>query len=659
MSRRLGVVEWFEVGEHERAERVCVGLRALGVERVRTGVSWADWHRPGGPAWYAWLLPRLAKDFELLPCLHHTPPSLGVVPTVQSPPRRPRDYADFLDQFLDRYGDLIDTVELWNEPNNLNDWDWTLDPDWNVFCEMIGDAAHWARQRGKRTVLGGMCPLDANWLGLLGQRGLFDVLDAVGIHAFPGSWTTVWRGWPDAAMTVREVLDRHGSSAELWVTEAGFSTWRSDEVGQLRALLDALDAPVDRLYWYAAEDLDDARTACDGFHVDERHYRFGLSDSSGRPKLAARALVAGGIETAVALAAVAAPIRGRRRSPVTVVTGGAGFVGTNLTLELLRRGERVRIVDNLSRAGVAENMHALRALRSDRLELAPIDVRDRIALREAVHGATSVFHLAAQVAVTTAVEDPSADFDVNLGGTITLLEELRRLQRPPSLVFTSTNKVYGSLSGVAVERNGESWSPIDDRLRTRGVDELRPLDFCTPYGCSKGGADQYVLDYAKTFGLPTTVFRMSCIYGPHQHGNEDQGWVAHFLIRARAGQPVTIYGDGAQVRDILYVDDLVRAFLLARGRIDEFAGTAFNIGGGPDNAISLLRLLDLIHDLHGARPPLSFAEERVGDQRWYASDTTRLREATGWSPQVGAEEGIETLFRWLAQRDSLPAASAA
>ena len=645
--RPLGAVEWFELGERARVERVVDELRACGFERLRTGVSWADWHRPGGEEWYAWLLPRLAHELEFLPCLHHTPPSRGLRPTIQSPPRRPRDFADFLDLFLDRFGDLVDWVEIWNEPNNLNDWDWTLDPGWERFCELVGDAGHWARERGKRAALGGMCPLDPNWLDLLGQRGVLDVVDAVGVHGFPGSWTTVWNGWADDVARVREVLERHGSAAEVWITEAGYSTWRHDEPGQLGALVDLLDAPAERVYWYAVEDLATERAACDGFHVDERHYHFGLFDVAGRPKLAARVLAEGGVEAARATSDLARARSRRRRRPVTLVTGGAGFVGTNLAHALLARGERVRVLDNLSRPGVEDNLRWLRARYGERLELAAVDVRDRPALREAVHGAESVFHLAAQVAVTTSLEDPLADLEVNLGGTVALLDELRRLPRPPSLLFTSTNKVYGSLPDVALERVADRCLPADPRLRESGMDESRPLAFCTPYGCSKGGADQYVADWAKSYGVPTAVFRMSCIYGQHQHGTEDQGWVAHFLVRALAGEPVTIFGDGAQVRDVLYVDDLVEAFLAARERIGELAGRAFNVGGGPDSTLSLLELVGLIAELHGSVPPVRFAEERIGDQRWYVSSTAALREATGWAPTVGVEDGIESLYRWL------------
>jgi CDP-paratose 2-epimerase len=480
----------------------------------------------------------------------------------------------------------------------------------------------------------------------------------VGIHAFPGGWTSRWQGWHDAVSRTREVLARFNPEGEVWITEAGFSTWNSDETGQLRCLAEAMHAPAERMYWYAAEDLDPRRTACDGFHVDPRHYHFGLADACGRPKLAARTILSAGFDGARALAADVEPRRRRVSAPVTVITGGAGFIGTNVAEELLARGERVRVLDNLARAGSEANLRRLRDRHGDRFEFLPVDVRDRPALRDGLRGATSVFHFAAQVAVTSSLDDPQLDFDVNLRGTVQLLEELRRLPDPPALLFTSTNKVYGSLGDVAVERDGQQWLPRDLRLRRRGVGESRPLEFSTPYGCSKGGADQYVLDCAKTFGLPATVFRMSCIYGRHQHGNEDQGWVAHFLVSLLAGRPLTIYGDGAQVRDVLHADDLVSAMIAARSRIGELAGRAFNVGGGPRNAISLIDLLGLMEELHGSVPEITFAPARAGDQLWYVSDTRRLQEAIDWRPAIASPDGIASLYAWLG-RSRRPAPSVA
>ncbi|HEU0130338.1 MAG TPA: SDR family NAD(P)-dependent oxidoreductase [Mycobacteriales bacterium] len=330
-----------------------------------------------------------------------------------------------------------------------------------------------------------------------------------------------------------------------------------------------------------------------------------------------------------------------------VVTGGAGFVGTNVADRLLRAGERVVVLDDLSRAGVDENLRRLQRAHGDAVEVVKGDVRDPATVRSVVRGATRVFHFAAQVAVTTSVDDPVHDFGVNLGGTVTLLEELRRLDTPPTLLFTSTNKVYGGLEDVTVERRGERYEPADAAYREHGIGEDRPLRFSSPYGCSKGGADQYVLDYAKSYGLPTVVFRMSCIYGPHQCGNEDQGWVAHFLMRALDRAPITLYGDGRQVRDVLFVDDLVDAMLLATDRVGEWSGEAFNIGGGPASTVSLLELLDLIGSLEGRRPEVAFGDWRIGDQRWYVSDTRRFADATGWRPRVGVREGVERLHAWL------------
>ncbi|MHB1122018.1 MAG: NAD-dependent epimerase/dehydratase family protein [Ramlibacter sp.] len=342
-------------------------------------------------------------------------------------------------------------------------------------------------------------------------------------------------------------------------------------------------------------------------------------------------------------------------SPVTLITGGAGFVGSNLAHRLLGMGQRVRVLDNLSRPGVEQNLQWLRETHGERLEMIVADVRDGAKVRQAMAGITQVFHFAAQVAVTTSLVDPQDDFSVNAQGTLNVLEAVRAQRTPPPLVLTSTNKVYGGLEDVGLEVRDGRYVPLDAALQANGVSEARPLDFHSPYGCSKGTADQYVVDYARSYGLVTTVFRMSCIYGPRQFGTEDQGWVAHFILRALRGEPITLYGDGRQVRDVLFVDDLVDAFLLAREHGPKLAGRAFNMGGGAANAISLLDLLDRIEDLDGRRPEVDFDQWRTGDQRYYVSDTRAFQQATGWQPKVGAEEGIARLYRWLAARQSKPA----
>jgi CDP-paratose 2-epimerase len=307
------------------------------------------------------------------------------------------------------------------------------------------------------------------------------------------------------------------------------------------------------------------------------------------------------------------------------------------------------ILDNLARPGSEQNLAWLKATYGDAVRFDLGDVRDRYAVRRAVTGCDRVFHLAAQVAVTTSLDDPVDDFRVNVEGTVTLLDELRRLEEPPFVLFTSTNKVYGALPHLELALDGGRWDPVDPVLREHGLSESVPLDFCTPYGCSKGAADQYVLDWTKSFGVPSVVFRMSCIYGPHQHGNEDQGWVAHFAIRTLERKPITVYGDGAQVRDLLFVEDLVEAMFAAREHADKLAGHAFNIGGGAANAVSLGDVLALLADLHGRAPKLVYADERVGDQRYYVADARRFARATGWQPLVGASDGIERLYRWLTE----------
>jgi CDP-paratose 2-epimerase len=348
-------------------------------------------------------------------------------------------------------------------------------------------------------------------------------------------------------------------------------------------------------------------------------------------------------------ARAARPTLPARLGAPVLITGGAGFIGTNLADRLLQDGRRVVIFDNLSRKGVDRHVRWLTERHPGRVDVEIGDVRDARQVRRAAKAAGAVFHFAAQVAVTTSLADPVEDFEVNARGTLNVLEALRGRTDPPPLVFTSTNKVYGDLEDLLLLTGRTRYAPADATTARRGVSESRPLSFHSPYGCSKGTADQYVLDFARTFRLPFTVFRMSCIYGPHQCGTEDQGWVAHFLINAIDGRTVTIYGDGRQVRDLLFVDDLVRAFLAAERHMPAIAGRAFNIGGGPSQTVSLLELLAHVERLHGDPPEVEFGPWRAADQRYYVSDTTAFREATGWAPQVGVAEGLAALYAWLVE----------
>ncbi|HEX7061278.1 MAG TPA: NAD-dependent epimerase/dehydratase family protein [Woeseiaceae bacterium] len=337
-----------------------------------------------------------------------------------------------------------------------------------------------------------------------------------------------------------------------------------------------------------------------------------------------------------------------------LITGGAGFIGANLADRLLAGGESVVVLDDLSRPGVERNLGWLRARHGDAVQHLDTDVRDAGAVDAAVTASAFVYHFAAQVAVTTSLRDPRTDHAINVGGTLNVLEAMRKASKPPGLMFASTNKVYGALPGVGVRKVERRVEPADPAMAGRGVNETQPLDFISPYGCSKGAADQYVLDYARSFGLPAVVFRMSCIYGPHQQATSDQGWVAHFLKQALQGEPLTIYGDGHQVRDLLYIDDFVGALLLLRERIDRLSGQVFNMGGGIANTLSLLELIETAERLSGRSLDVLFAGPRPGDQPWFAADHGRFSSLTGWAPRIGVAAGIDLLWGWLAEDRQAP-----
>lgn len=335
-----------------------------------------------------------------------------------------------------------------------------------------------------------------------------------------------------------------------------------------------------------------------------------------------------------------------------LVTGGAGFIGCNLADRLLQDGGEVVVLDALVRTGVERNLAWLQDRHGDRVRHVGADVRDAAAVRTAAEGVDAIFHLAAQVAVTTSLCEPMQDFEINVRGALNVLEAARPRRVPT--IFASTNKVYGDLVDVDLELSGDAYRPVDPGLRVKGIDERRPLDFHTPYGCSKGSADQYVLDYARSFDVPTCVLRMSCIYGPHQMGTEDQGWVAHFLIRTLQHLPITIYGDGRQVRDVLHVDDAAAAYLAAFRHIETVRGRAFNLGGGPANAISLVQLLAHIEQIAGWRPDVEFLDWRAGDQRYYVSDASAAQRELDLRQPRDWRDGVADLACWLAKEFEPP-----
>ncbi len=330
-----------------------------------------------------------------------------------------------------------------------------------------------------------------------------------------------------------------------------------------------------------------------------------------------------------------------------LITGGAGFIGCNLAAELLRSGDEVVVLDDLSRRGSPENLHWLQGLGAVR-HLA-VDVSDAAAVArgfEAAGPVHAVFHLAAQVAVTSSVADPRRDFEVNALGTLNVLEAVRASGSRPLVVFSSTNKVYGGLEDLALTLSGGRHWPAD-AAHARGIDEARPLDLHSPYGCSKGAADQYVRDYARIYGLRTVVLRQSCIYGPRQLGVEDQGWLAWFVIAALLGRPITIYGDGHQVRDLLEVSDLVRLYRRCLERADELAGLVLNVGGGPGRTLSVGESLDLLERELGRPITRRRAPSRPGDQRYFVACVDEASRRLDWQPQVGVEEGLARLAAWV------------
>jgi len=328
-----------------------------------------------------------------------------------------------------------------------------------------------------------------------------------------------------------------------------------------------------------------------------------------------------------------------------LITGGAGFIGVNLAEHLLAsRAHYVVIYDNLSRKGVENNLKYLLSLGYKNLKFIKGDVRDYKKLKEVVRDCREVYHLAAQVAVTNSVADPLNDFEINALGTLYLLEALRKNSPESILVFASTNKVYGELKHLKLKEDKTRYLPVSNK---KGISENENLDFHSPYGNSKGTADQYVRDYYRIYGLKTLVFRQSCIYGIHQYGNEDQGWVAHFIIKSLLGKKINIYGDGKQVRDLLEVRDLIRAYTMSVRKIESVKGSIFNIGGGIENTFSLLELIDFLSKTLNKQIRYEFFQWRPGDQKIFISDNTKLKRELKWEPRISAEIGIKALIEWI------------
>lgn len=339
-------------------------------------------------------------------------------------------------------------------------------------------------------------------------------------------------------------------------------------------------------------------------------------------------------------------------SDLTLITGGAGFIGSNYASRCISRGEKIVIFDNLSRAGSKRNLAWLEeTYGKGTFDLIVGDVRDSAAIQTAARNANRILHLAAQVAVTTSVTDPRNDFEVNAQGTFNTLEAARLSGNKPGFLYSSTNKVYGGMDNVRVVEKETRYDYAD---LPEGASEEQLLDFHSPYGCSKGCGDQYVRDYARIYELPTVVFRQSCIYGKRQFGVEDQGWVAWFVIAALTGRPISIYGDGKQVRDILFVEDLCDAYDAAFQRLPQVGGEVFNIGGGRKNTISIwMEFKPILEKLLGKKIETTQNDWRPGDQPVFISDIRKANQLLNWTPMVGAEEGISRLFTWVTENKDL------
>lgn len=334
------------------------------------------------------------------------------------------------------------------------------------------------------------------------------------------------------------------------------------------------------------------------------------------------------------------------------ITGGAGFIGINSADYFLEQGAAVTIFDNLSRVGGQANLDWLTAKHgSQRLRFIKGDIRNYAQLTNALGTPDALLHLASQVAVTTSVRDPREDFETNALGTFNVLEAVRNHSPQTAVLYASTNKVYGGMSHVNVTEQEERYTYAD---YPDGIPESFPLDFHSPYGCSKGAGDQYTLDYARIYGLKTMVFRQSCIYGPRQFGVEDQGWVAHFIIASVLKRPLSIYGNGKQVRDVLHVRDLIKAYEIGLGKIETLSGEAFNIGGGPQNTLSIwAEFAPLLEEVSGQETAASYGDWRPGDQPVFIADIRKAAKKLGWQPTISPVDGVFELYNWVNDNQAL------
>lgn len=625
-----GVSEWFATGEYRQAEQLFDDAYATGFKNIRLAVTLDQWNDVKQRVWHRWLITRAAERFEVVMALHRLPPRFD----HPLPPAWVHEFSAY-QQFVGEVGEQMRESIQWLEladPLGTPVW-----PD--LSPKSVDLLSNLPFESTLGICLGGL-PLEVQWLAIAYKQELFERVQALAFQKISQP------DWMNDLSKVAEIL-KTTPRLESWLVPDQWSTKSSDYSRSLLKKWEGLlNAPAERVY------LNLAPVSA----VAQRLQGRGLRTADGKPALLGRLLQGGGSTRVQEIAAYAHRNRRDQGRDRELVIGGAGFIGCNVAARLAAMGQQVMVFDNLSRPGTERNLAWLCQRFPTQIEVLLADVRDRDQVQYAVQRASRIFHFAAQVAVTTSLQQPFFDHEVNAIGTLNILEEVRRQRNPPSIVFTSTNKVYGGLEDVVLQASTSGYAPVDTAIRARGIDELRPLEFCSPYGCSKGAAEQYVLDYARTFGLPTTVLRMSCIYGPRQFGNEDQGWVAHFAHQVITGAPITFYGDGLQVRDVLYIDDLVEAILMAANHLPAIAGEAFNIGGGPQNTLSLRDLTQQLVTLHQGGPVVDMKDWRSSDQRYYVSDTSKFYQATGWQPRIGYQEGVRRLYEWMRQElaDQMP-----
>ncbi len=645
-SKKVGLSQSFHMFDYEEVERTITDFKKLGLTGIRTNVLWANWHSETGQQWFDWLFSTIGKELQLLPCILYPNPS--DVTDGLGPEYAPDSFSGFVEDLINRYGSFFKFIEVRLEQSTLPPRTVTVGKDLELASGLLGKAVKIFQKLGKKTVLGGMNPFDLEGLRRLFSGGFIQNIDVLGIDCSNDG--SLSENWNIEISNVQKVLDEFQMPAKIWITEAGFSTWQQTEHAQLKEFIKFINISCERVYWHGLKDESPGDSLFGDYNINEKKRHLGMKTADNLPKLLYTMLSARGLQKIHEYKWMTEPVIGtfeNANDQYTLITGGAGFVGVNLADKLLMQGKKICIFDNLSRDGVANNLFWLRAKYPENLHIMVADIRDKAAVSAAVQNAVQIFHFAAQVAVTSSLVNPVHDFEVNAQGTLNLLEAIRKSKHQPPVVFASTNKVYGSLEDLGIVMNGTRYYPENTFYDKHGIGEKRNLDFHSPYGCTKGVADQYMIDYSRTFGIKTAVFRMSCIYGPHQFGTEDQGWVAHFLIQALKNKPIMLYGDGKQVRDVLFVDDLVNAYILAMENIDLISGNAFNMGGGVENTISLLELCEIIGEITGKKPDVRFSDWRPGDQKYYVSDFSKFNAVTGWKPHTSIMEGVQYLSNWL------------